>query len=207
MATITENKRKITDKLLMAKIVKRVVKYSLVLLRRIYRPVKPLANPLLKKLKLSYVLGGLIIVGIGGSFWFNGNRYLAQERAAWWPWSTTAHSQMALAWLENGNEEKAIEELKLANKLLIIKTLKAEEALKKAEEAVSSPGKIRLEIESWEKILQERPSYVDILLRLSLLNYQIYENEKAKSFWGKADYLDPNNAEVQKVGKIIFSLP
>lgn len=189
----------------MAKIIKRIYKYSLVLLRRVYRPVKPLVSPLLKKIKFSYVLGGLIIIGVGGCFWFNGNNYKAQERTAWWPWSTKAHSQMSLAWLDNGNEEKALEELRLANKLLIIKTSRAEEALKKAEEAVNSPAKIRQEIESWEKILQDKPSYGDILLRLSLLNYQIYENEKAKAYWEKADYLDPNNVEVQKVGEIIFS--
>lgn len=184
--------------------IKKIIKFTRLLGGRIYRPIKPFLNPLLRKLKFSYILGGLVIVGMGGGFWFNNNRYQAQERAAWWPWSTKAHSQMALAWLENGNEEKALEELKLANKLLIIKTSRTEEALKKAEEAVSNPGKIRLEIESWEKILQEKPSYRDVLLRLSLLNYQIYENEKAKSYWEKADYLDPNNAEVQKVSEIIF---
>ncbi len=185
----------------------KLTKYVKLLLKRIYRPAKPLINPLLKKIRLWQVLSGLISLMVIGCFWPTSRSYWAQERAAWWPWSTKAHSQMALAWLENGNEEKAIEELKLANKLLIIKTLKAEEALKKAEEAVSSPGKIRLEIESWEKILQEKPSYRDILLRLSWLNYQIYENEKAKSYWEKADYLDPNNVEVQKVGEIISSLP
>src|SRR3990167_7079291 len=87
-----------------------LLKYLITLGRRIYRPVKPIINPLLKKIKLSYVLGGLIIIGIGGSFWFNGSRYQAQEKAAWWPWSAKAHSQMALAWFENGNEEKALEE-------------------------------------------------------------------------------------------------
>lgn len=188
----------------MAKVVKRIFKYSLVLLRRVYRPVKPLVNPLLKKIRLWQVFGGLIGLTVMGCFWPTSQGYRAQEQAAWWPWSTKAHSQIALAWLENGNEEKAIEELRLANKLFIIKTSGAKEALKKAEEAVSSPGKIRQEIESWEKILQDKPSYGNVLLRLSLLNYQIYENEKAKAYWEKADYLDPNNNEVQQVGKIIF---
>ena len=78
---------------------------------------------------------------------------------------------------------------------------------KEYQESLRQKAIIELEIESSEKILQEKPSYGDILLKLSLLNYQIYENEKAKSYWEKADYLDPNNVEVQQVGKIIFSLP
>jgi len=177
--------------------------------QRLYRPVRPFLNPLLKKIKLSYVLGGLILIGLLGNFWPVSKNYQAQERAAWWPWSTKAHSQMALAWFENGDENKALEELRLANKLLIIKTLRAKTPLKNAEVAINRPKRIRQEIESWEKVLQARPSYRDILLKLSLLNYQIYENDKAKSLWEKANYLDPNNVEVQKVGKIIFpaSLP
>lgn len=113
---------------------------------------------------------------------------------------------MALAWFDTGNEEMALKELELANKLLIIKTNKAETALRKAEEAVTRPEKIRQEIESWEKILETRPEYRDVYLRLSLLNLSLYNNEAAKLSWERASYLDPNSEEVQEVGEIIFSL-
>lgn len=148
-----------------------------------------------------------MLIGLVGSFWNAGNRYWAQERAGWWPWSSRAHSQMALAWFEAGNETKALEELKLGNDLLIIKTRAAEASLKKAEDKVTQPGKVRQEIASWEKILETRPNYRDVYLRLAILNYQVGEIKQAQSDWEKANYLDPNNEEVIKVGKIISSLP
>jgi len=128
-----------------------LIKYLKVLGKRIYRPIKPLANPLLKKIKLIYLLIVLLIIGGVGNYQY---------------------------WVEKKEYEEALRQ----------KTI------------------IEREIESWEKVLEEKPGYRDILLRLSLLNYQIYENEKAKSYWEKADYLDPNNVEVQKAGKIIFPL-
>ena len=126
--------------------------YLIALGKRVYRPAKPFLNPLLKKIKIVYLLIALLIIGLVGNYQY---------------------------WVE----KKAYEE-SLRQKAVIIQ-----------------------EIESWEKILQEKPEFRDILLRLSLLNYQIYENEKAKSYWEKANYLDPNNKEVQRVGKIIFSQP
>lgn len=188
----------------MAEINSNFLHYLIILGKRIYRPVKPVTDPLLNKLKISYVLTGLIVLAIGGSFWPEGRRYQAQERAAWWPWSTKAHSQMALAWFENGNEEKALEELNLAKKLFLFQSPKVKDSLSKAEKVVNSPSQIRQEIKSWEKVLDEKPSYKDVLLRLSLLNFKIYEVEKANFYWQKAEYLDPNNKEVQKVGKVIF---
>lgn len=187
--------------------IKKLIKYSKVLGKRIYRPFKPILNPLLKQIKLKYVLVGLVLIGLLGSFWNAGNRYWAQERAGRWPWSSRAHSQMALAWFEAGNEAKALEELKLGNDLLIIKTRAAEASLKKAEDKVTQPGKVRQEIASWEKILETRPNYRDVYLRLAILNYQVGEIKQAQSDWEKANYLDPNNEEVIKVGKIISSLP
>lgn len=123
--------------------------YSKILGERIYRPVKPVVNPLLKKVKIVYLLIALLIIGLVGNYQY---------------------------WVEK----------------------------KAYEESLKQKAVIEQEISSWEKILQEEPSYRDVLLRLSLLNYQIYENEKAKAYWEKANYLDPNNADVQKVGEIIF---
>jgi tetratricopeptide (TPR) repeat protein len=128
---------------------KKLWRYFRVLLRRIYRPIKPVASPLLKKIKLIYLLIALLIIGGIGNYQY---------------------------WVE----KKAYEE-SLRQKAVIIQ-----------------------EIESWEKVLETKPEYRDILLRLALLNWKIYNNDKAKEYWEKANYLDPNNIEVQKVGKIIF---
>jgi tetratricopeptide (TPR) repeat protein len=52
--------------------------------------------------------------------------------------------------------------------------------------------------------LDLKPQYRDVLLRLSLLSWQIKLDDQAQKFWEKANYLDPNNQEVERVGKIIF---
>jgi len=136
----------------MAKIIKRIYKYSLVLLKRVYRPIQPLASPLFKKIKLIYLLIALLIIGGVGNY---------------------------QSWVEKKAYEEGLRQ----------KTI------------------IEQEVSSWEKILETKPEYRDILLRLALLNWKIYNNDKAKEYWEKASYLDPNNAEVQKVGEIIFSQP
>jgi len=184
---------------------KKILKYCQLIGKRIYSPVKPVVNPLLKRIKLIHVLGGLVILGLGGSLW-NGWRVDGNERVSWWPWSAKSHAEMAIVWFENGNEEKALEELELANRLIIFETEEVKANLKRAEEKVKEPGKIRQEIESWEKVIEERPYYRDVLLRLALLNYQIYENEKAGEYFERAEYLDPNNEEILKVKEIISFL-
>ncbi|MCG2692009.1 hypothetical protein L6272_04245, partial [Microgenomates group bacterium] len=45
-----------------------LIKYLKVLGKRIYRPIKPLANPLLKKIKLIYLLIVLLIIGGVGNY-------------------------------------------------------------------------------------------------------------------------------------------
>lgn len=111
---------------------------------------------------------------------------------------------MAVYWFEVGNEEQALIELEMANKLLFVKNFEIEKSVRKAEEKVREPERIREEIKSWEKVLEEKPYYRDVLLRLSILNYQIYEDEKALEYFEQALYLDPNNEQVKQVKEIIF---
>lgn len=177
--------------------------YVRILGKRIYKPIEPLASLLLKKMKLWQVLVVLVILEILGSL-SNGWRVKPQEKAAWWPWLSQAHSQMAVAWFEAGNEEKALRELALANKLLIIKSGVNQENLRLIHDKISESKKIRREIFGWEEVLEKNPYYKDVLLRLSILNYQLYQNEKAKDYFERAEYLDPNDDEVLEVGKIIL---
>lgn len=127
-----------------------------------------------------------------------------QERASFWPWSSKSRAEMAVYWFEVGNEEQALIELEMANKLLFVKNFEIEKSVRKAEEKVREPERIREEIKSWEKVLEEKPYYRDVLLRLSILNYQIYEDEKALEYFEQALYLDPNNEQVKQVKEIIF---
>jgi len=182
---------------------KKLIKYSKVLWRRIYRPIKPFINPLLKKIKLVHVLIGCILIVLCGSF-LKGLLPTAYEKAGWWPWSAKSHAKMAIEFFEKGNEEKAKKELEIANRLLFLELTSVKKEVKKAEKKVNEPDKIKQEIESWENVLEKRPFYRDVLLRLAVLNYQIYENEKATKYFEKAEYLDPKNEEVVEIRKIIF---
>ncbi|MFC1627201.1 tetratricopeptide repeat protein [Patescibacteria group bacterium] len=184
---------------------KNIFKYCKVLWERIYRPVKPVVNPLLKKIKLIHVLIFLLSLGLAGSLWF-GWQVRSTERASRWPWSARSRAEMSLVFFEAGDEEKAMKELEMANKLLVLRSKENLEAVRKAGEKVTAPEKIKQEIKSFEKVLEEKPYYRDVLLRLSLLNYQIYEDEKSKEYFERASYLDPNNQEVLEVKEIISSL-
>jgi len=113
---------------------------------------------------------------------------------------------MAVMWLEIGNEEKAVEELKIANKLMFLNTKAVVGELKKAEEAVSQPEKIRQEILSWEKVVEEKPSHRDVWLRLAVLNYQLKNDDKARDALEMAVYLDPNDLSVQEIREIVFPM-
>ena len=182
---------------------KEIWKYFQVVSSRIYRPIKPVINPLLKRIKFVQVLVVMLIINLVGILYPSSSVYQSQQRAGQWPWSTKSHSQIALSWLENGNEAEAIRELEIANKLLIINTQSEQDSLKRAEDKVREPERIREEILLWESVLEEKPYYRDILLRLSLLHHRLYQNEKALNYWENANYLDPNNKQVQQVGEII----
>ncbi len=56
----------------------KLLKYSSLLAKRIYRPVKPAVNPLLKKIKLVYWLIALVIIGVVGNwqYWQEKKEYL-----------------------------------------------------------------------------------------------------------------------------------
>jgi len=180
---------------------KKLTKYSRVLWKRIYRPVKPFVSPLLKKIKLNHLLILLILIMLLGSF-YKGWRPTAYEKAGWWPWSAKSHAKMAIEFFEKGEEKKAKKELKIANQLLFLSLKSTKTEVKRAENKVSEPDKIKQEIESWENVLEKRPFYRDVLLRLAILNYQLYENERAMEYFKKAEYLDPKNEEVLRVGEL-----
>ena len=59
--------------------IKKLFKYSSLLAKRVYRPIKPVVNPLLKKIKLVYLLIALVIIGAIGNwqYWQEKKDYLA----------------------------------------------------------------------------------------------------------------------------------
>ena len=113
---------------------------------------------------------------------------------------------MAIFWFEAGDEHKALKELEMANKLLIVKTAARVGNVDRVKDKVEQPERIRKEIELWKNVIADRPYFRDALLRLSVLNFQVYEDEEANDYFKQAEYLDPNNEEVLKVKEIISSL-
>ena len=56
----------------------------------------------------------------------------------------------------------------------------------------ANPEEIKELIQSWEKILAEKPNYRDGYLQLALLYYKLYEDEKAAEYLQEALIIDPN---------------
>ena len=181
--------------------------YLRVLGGRVYRPrIRKITSPLLSKFKIWHGLVIILGLGVVGQFWPGGSIYQAQERVAWWPWSSQTHVAMALQYYENGEEIKAKAEIEKANRLLLVKFKDNKKNLRMAEVRVQERDRIKQEIKSWEKIIEEKPYYRDVLLRLAILNFQIYNDEQAKDYWEKANYLDPNNEEVIEAKQVILTV-
>jgi len=66
----------------------------------------------------------------------------------------------------------------------------------------ADPKDIQRLIDAWGKIVQEKPNYRDGYLQLAILNYKIYENEKAKEYLNKALKIDPNFEPARELKKI-----
>lgn len=60
------------------------------------------------------------------------------------------------------------------------------------------------EIADLKVLLEQKPGYRDVLLRLALKYWQIGEIDEAIEVWEEARKLDPNNAEVIKTGELFL---
>jgi len=74
------------------------------------------------------------------------------------------------------------------------------------EKHYADPQDIKKLITLWEKIVAEKSNYRDGYLQLALLNYKIYENQKAIESLKKALEIDPNFAEARKLEKLLTQL-
>lgn len=134
--------------------------------------------------------------------------YQAKLNLNRWPLSPQAHCYLAKIYFNAGDEENAVKELEkgiqLYSSLYFLDFNQSwKNNLKKTEKLILSPKKTKEEITYWETVLKTRPHYRDLFLRLSVLNYQVFQNEKTHFYWKKAFYLDPNNKTTQKLGKIL----
>lgn len=143
----------------------------------------------------------------------------AKERLAKNPADFEAHLMMAEEYLDHHQLPEAEKELLLAEESqpvrkfgdLIINQSK-NNVLGEATSTLtelwqikreSDPKDIKYLIDQWGKIIAQRPDYRDGYLQLALLNYKIYEDEKAKQYLGEALDLDPNFEPAKALGKNI----
>lgn len=64
-------------------------------------------------------------------------------------------------------------------------------AQKTTEFLIQKTEQIKQEINLWENVMAEEAETRNGLLQLAYLSWQIYEDDRAKLFWKRAFYLDP----------------
>jgi len=157
---------------------------------------------------LTLTLALLLLIFIVSFLWPRNEITKAKLAVGRWPLSFKKHLLFSETLFNNNKEGMATEELERAKSLyqtfsFLDFSQKAKKKFLKTEELITQPEKIRQQINSWETVLKSKPHSRDILLHLTVLNYQLWQDEKAQDYWQKAFYLDPNNSLVQQVGQII----
>ena len=74
------------------------------------------------------------------------------------------------------------------------------------EKHLSDPEDIQKLIVFWEKIVVEKPGYRDGYLQLAVLNYKLWQNEKAQAYLKKALLVDPNFEATLKLKQLVSLL-
>ena len=122
------------------------------------------------------------------------------------------HLALAEQLLANNQFEEAEEALQLAQNLqvknspnskVLGETTNSQIQALWQEKHYADPQDIKKLITLWEKIVAEKSNYRDGYLQLALLNYKIYENQKALESLKKALEIDPNFAEARKLEKLL----
>jgi len=128
------------------------------------------------------------------------------------PYDFKSHLVLAEKLLANNQFEQAEQALLLAQNLQISNSTNQKvlgettsSQLQKLwqKKHYADPKDIQRLIDAWGKIVQEKPNYRDGYLQLAILNYKIYENEKAKEYLNKALEIDPNFEPARELKKII----
>lgn len=189
-------------------------------IKRSFQPIKPICVFIYKLIPISfrkkirssnllftiyYLLFTVMLI----SYFLPRNRIIQSQLAvSRWPLSVNNHLQIAQTYFNNNDLKNAKSELETAkNYYQYLKFLdifgKTKQKIYEVNELITTPDKIQQQINHLEEFLQNNPDVRDIHLQLSLLYYQLKNNEQAKKNWERAFYLDPNNSSVQEIGRII----
>jgi len=119
----------------------------------------------------------------------------------------SSHLALAAETAKLHDYEKAEQEILLAKRLMghgiDDKILGSDTEVKKVSDLVYPVEAVENEVLLFESIAEQRPWYRDVLLRLTVLNWQLNRTEESEAYFNEAEYLDPNNETVQIVGELI----
>jgi len=158
----------------------------------------------------------LVVFLLAASFFYANNEIqILKIRLLNNPYDFKSHLALAEKLLDNNQFEEAEQALLLAQGLQITNSAnqkvlgettnsQLQELWQKKHYA--DPKDIKKLINLWEKIVAEKPNYRDGYLQLAILNYKIYENEKAEEYLNKALAIDPNFEPAREL-KVLISLP
>ena len=151
-----------------------------------------------KQYFLTLVLAILLVLSTLNQTIFISSFDQAKQAAARWPMLSKPHLQLAEALFETSTLGST-KELKLAEKSF----LKNPQLMAKTGNLVNQPRQISSQISFWENKISEGLNNPQVYLDLSILSYQIYNDQKAVAYWQTAFYLDPSNASVPDIKEII----
>ena len=188
---------------------KRLIRPAVLTGRKIYQKFPPSLKKKLTtdNLELAIIIL-LILILFGSYFWPASEADQNKLAVSRWPLSIKNHLQLAQSYFDNDELNKTEIEVEKAKRLYKFFKIfdfkkRAAEKIKAGESLVSQPEKIKKQINYWQTILKDKPNFRDVYLHLSLLHYQLWQDEKAKQAWEKAFYLDPNNENVQAIGELV----
>jgi tetratricopeptide (TPR) repeat protein len=127
---------------------------------------------------------------------------------SYWPLSPAKRLQLAKTYFKNNYPSQAQKQYNQAKTLyqkigFLDHSNKSKQQFQQTKELLSKEQTLKQQKLHWQNINQIKPNYPHALLQLSLINYQLFEDQSAQQLWQQAFYLDPNNEEIQKVGIII----
>lgn len=122
------------------------------------------------------------------------------------PKDPRAHLQLARVAAQNSDWDVASREFRIAFQVLSNSNKSVAgitSDYQQVERQVYAKGYLEKEIDYWQSLLNDQPGYLDAYLNLSLIHYQLFDEDLSRDYWRKAWKIDPNDEDVITLGKLI----
>lgn len=177
--------------------------------RDLSRRLRSLLHPL-KPYILTLIAAFMLFMTLAASCEYRNPLEKARLNRIAYPYIAATHLKLAQQYYDFGYVKEAQNELQniVSSPFLSwqLKTIGSwQTKYESIRQTVFAQEETEKEIAAWEKWLADNPPSVKIYLRLSLLNYRIKNDSKARVWLEKAAYLDPVNEEVKKAKDLINS--